>query len=182
MWTISTILNPTMYVDNASMPDDPRYEVAPPWEKARLVAARDADLKADQTDAMHRVQDEEATVAAVVKSGGYILAGTDSPLDLTATSLHLNLRAQVKFGLPPWQALETATILPARALGLDKDLGTLAPGKLADLILVEGDPLRDIKAAANVQCVMENGVIRSVSSIMAPFAQNSIGETVCPSR
>jgi Tol biopolymer transport system component len=180
MWTISTILNPTMYVDNKTMPEDPRYNVAPPWEKARLIAARDADLRADQTDAMTRVKDEEDTVAAVVKAGGYILAGTDSPLDLTATSLHLNLRAQVKFGLPPWQALETATILPAKALGLEKDLGTLEPGKLADLILVSGDPLKDINSAAAVQCVMENGVLRSVGSIMEPFVRgNKTGEAVC---
>jgi Tol biopolymer transport system component len=182
MWTISTILNPTMYVDNASMPDDPRYNVAPPWEKARLIAARDADLKADQTDAMARVKDEEDTVAAVIKSGGYILAGTDSPLDLTATSLHLNLRAQVKFGLPPWQALETATILPAKAFGLSKDLGTLEPGKLADLIIVKGDPLEDIDAAADVQCVMENGYLRSVAEVMAPFVKSSIGAAVCPAK
>jgi hypothetical protein len=181
MWTISTVLNPTMYVDNPGMPDDPRYNVAPPWEKARLTAARDADLKADQTDAMTRVKDEEATVAAVLKSGGYILAGTDSPLDLTATSLHLNLRAQVKFGVPPWQALETATILPAKAFGLSHDLGTLEPGKLADLILVSGDPLKDVKAAAAVECVMKNGVLWSVGSIMAPFVPgDTTGNAVCP--
>lgn len=183
MWTISTILNPTMYVENATMPEDPKYRLAPPWELARLVAARDADLKADQADAMMRVQDEESTVAAVIKSGGYILAGTDSPLDLTATSLHLNLRAQVKFGLAPWQALETATILPAKAFGLSKDLGTLEPGKLADLIIVSGDPLKNIKDAAEVQCVMEDGVLRSVGSIMAPFVSgNTTGNQICPVR
>lgn len=182
MWTISTILNPTMYADNAGMADDARYNVAPPWEKARLVAARDADLKADQTQAMAHVKDEEDTVAAVVKAGGYILAGTDAPIDLTATSLHLNLRAQVKFGMAPWQALETATILPAKAFGLEKDLGTLEPGKLADLILVKGDPLMDINAAAEVQCVMENGFLRSVGEVMAPFARSSIGNEVCSAR
>jgi imidazolonepropionase-like amidohydrolase len=87
----------------------------------------------------------------------------------------------VKFGLAPWQALETATILPAKAFGLAKDLGTLEPGKLADLIIVSGDPLKNIKDASDVQCVMENGVLRSVGSIMAPFVPGStIGDAVCP--
>ncbi len=182
MWTVSTLLNPTMYADNPGMPEDVRYGVAPAWERARLAAARDADLKADQTEAMARVGDEEATVAAVRAAGGLVLAGTDSPIDLTATSLHLNLRAQVKFGAQPWQALETVTILPAKAFGLEKDLGTLEAGKLADLILVKGDPLKDVRAAAEVQCVMVNGVLRSVGEVMGPFAKSEIGSSVCSVR
>ena len=53
---------------------------------------------------------EEATVAAILRAGETILAGPDSPLDNVATALHLNLRAQVKFGLEPWRALQTATL------------------------------------------------------------------------
>ena len=111
-----------------------------------------------------------------------VLAGTDSPLDLPGTSLHLNLRSQVRFGLAPWQALETATWLPARAFGLTQDLGTIEPGKLADLIIVSGDPLKDVRDAVRVQCVMKNGVVQSVGTIMTPFAPSSTGNSVCPSK
>src|ERR1700728_2984309 len=114
---------------------------------------------------MQRIQEEEETVASDFRDGGLVLAGTDSPLDLPSTSLHLNLRMQVKFGLAPWQALETVTRIPAKAFYLSKDLGTLAPGKLADLIFVDGDPLVNIDDAAQVRCVMKNGVLMSVESI-----------------
>jgi Tol biopolymer transport system component len=182
MWTITTVLSPTMYVEHPAMADDPRYSVAPPWEQARLKTGRDNDLKVDQTNNVKRVQYEEETVSDVFKAGGMILAGTDSPLDLPGTSLHLNLRSQVKFGLAPWQALETVTWLPASAFGLIKDLGTIEPGKLADLIIVSGDPLTDINAAANVECVMKNGLLQSVATVMMPFATSSTGNSICPSK
>jgi Tol biopolymer transport system component len=180
MWTISTILSPTMYVENPTMADDPRYDVAPPWEQARLKLGRDNTLKTDQTDGLKRVQYEEETIGSVIKNGGLILAGTDSPLDLPSTSLHLNLRSQVKYGLAPWQALETATILPAKAYGLTKDLGTIEPGHLADLIIVAGDPLKNINDTARVQCVMKNGQLQSVATIMEPFAKSTVGNSICP--
>ena len=95
-----------------------------------------------------------------------------------STSLHLNLRSQVRFGLAPWQALETATWLPAKAFDLTKDLGTIEPGKLADLIIVSGDPLKNINDAAHVQCVMKNGLLQSVGTIMAPFVPSNTGNSL----
>ncbi len=70
-------------------------------------------------------------------------------------------------------------MFPAKAYGLTKDLGTLERGKLADLIIVAGDPLTNIDDAANVQCVMKNGRLMSVSEIAKPFVQLSIGAEVC---
>jgi imidazolonepropionase-like amidohydrolase len=125
---------------------------------------------------------EEATVKGVIKGQGIFIGGTDSPLDFPSTSLHLNLRAQVKYGLATWQALETVTSIAANAAGLSKDLGTLEAGKLADLILVEGDPLTDINDVTTVQCVMKNGKLMSVGTIMQLFVASSIGSDVCPTQ
>ncbi|MBS1821566.1 MAG: PD40 domain-containing protein [Acidobacteria bacterium] len=183
MWTISTTFSQVPYADDPGMATDPRQSIAPPWENKRLRAAVQTATHTDMSAPTARLQNEETVVASTYHKGGLILAGTDSPLDIPATSLHLNLRAQVKYGhLAPWQALETATSLPAKAYGLSRDLGTLEPGKLADLIIVEGDPLKNIDDAARVQCVAKNGRLESVASIMAPFAKSDIGESICPAR
>ena len=181
MWTISTTFSQAPYADDPGMATDPRQAVAPPWENKRLRTAVDTATHSDMTSMFDHLRDEESVVAGVYRKGGLILAGTDSPLDVPATSLHLNLRAQVKYGhLEPWQALETATSLPAKAYGLSKDLGTLEPGHLADLIIVSGDPLKNIDDVTRVECVAKNGKLQSVASIMAPFAKSSTGENICP--
>ena len=180
MFTISTLLNMTGYSENQTMPEDPRYGIAPPWEQARLKHTRDMVVHEDQKDNMQRVKEEEETVAADFRDGGLILAGTDSPLDLPSTSLHLNLRMQVKFGLAPWQALETVTSIPAKAYYLSNDLGTLEKGKLADMIFVSGDPLTNINDTANVRCVMKNGVLMSVEDIAIPFVHLATDDAICP--
>jgi Tol biopolymer transport system component len=180
MWTISTTFSQAQYADDPGLATDPRRAISPPWENTRLNLALSTAQKTDTTSAFTHLKDEESTVSAVLNAGGLILAGTDSPLDLPATSLHLNLRAQVKYGRTPWQALETATILPAKAYGLTKDLGTLEPGHLADLIIVSGDPLKNIDDTSKVQCVMKNGQLESVASLMAPFAKSMIGAAICP--
>lgn len=181
MWTISTTFAQAQYKEYPGMATDPRRAMSPPWENNRLKLDLHTVQNEDTTPAYNHLRDEEKTVAEVLNNGGTMIAGTDSPLDLPATSLHLNLRAQVKYGRAPWQALETATSIPAKAFFLSKDLGTLEPGKLADLILVTGDPLKNIDDTANVQCVMVNGVLRSVGTIMQPFDKNdTTGNTVCP--
>jgi Tol biopolymer transport system component len=185
MWTTSTLLNPALIVNSPAMADDPRYGVAPPWEQERLIRARDTALKSSdgaKASTVERTMREEATVKGVLERKGLFVGGTDSPLDLPSTSLHLNLRSQVKYGLAPWQALETVTSTAAKAARVEKDLGTLEAGKLADLILVEGDPLANIDDVTKVQCVMKNGKIWSVGEIMKPFAASSIGADVCPAK
>ncbi len=60
-------------------------------------------------------------------------------------------------GMTPLEAIRTATLSPARYLGLDKDIGSIEPGKLADLVLIDGNPLADIRQSDRVHQVMLNG-------------------------
>jgi hypothetical protein len=169
-FVISTTFNSSLYADDPTMVDDPRLQVLNvPWDQALLRAKRDAAVTTDQTVSLDSLKKEEDTVATIIRQGGRVLAGTDSPLDNVATALHLNLRAQVKYGHESWKALQTATLLPARQIGVDKDLGTVEEGKLADLAFINGDPLRDIKQLANVAGVMKNGRYYSVAELMEPF-------------
>jgi imidazolonepropionase-like amidohydrolase len=105
----------------------------------------------------------------LLRSGGRVLAGTDIPLAPVGVSLHLNLRAMVRYGMTPFEALRTATAAPAGQLGLNEDLGSLTRGKLADLVLVEGNPLERIEAAADVRGVMKHGRLYTLDELLAPY-------------
>jgi len=63
------------------------------------------------------------------------------------------------------EALRTATASGAEALGFGKDLGTLEVGKLADLVVIDGDPLKDIRTSANVMYTMKNGVLYDAATM-----------------
>jgi len=185
MFDISTAFaSSPLYAEDPAMVEDPRLlALNTPWDQAVLraklaiaqgrepVVPEGAHLArmGDPATTLDGLKKEMETVGAIVRGGGIVLAGTDSPLDSVATALHLGLRAQVKYGLEPWRALQTATLFPARVFGVEKDLGTVEPGKLADLTLVSGDPLTDIKAAANVRLVVKDGLVYSVEDLMAPF-------------
>jgi hypothetical protein len=148
---ISTTFNASLYAEDPAMVEDPRLVVLnPSWDQTNLVAKRNGAVATPQAVSLDSLQKEEDTFRRIQLGGGTMLAGTDSPLDNVATALHLNLRAQVKFGLAPWQALQSATLKPARMYNVAKDLGTVERGKLADLAFINGDPLTDIKQLANV--------------------------------
>ncbi|MEU9057899.1 amidohydrolase family protein [Streptomyces sp. NPDC048430] len=107
------------------------------------------------------------TIRRLIDDGAHVAVGTDSPLVPPAIYYHLNLQAMVRYGVSPYDALRSATVEGARTLGLSSDLGTVERGKLADLVLVEGDPLEDIAAAAAVRQVVVGGAVHSVGDLTA---------------
>ncbi len=136
--------------------NDPRLALYPAWAQGSVKNARPtpggAAGRANNADGIKRLYD----------SGTRIVAGTDTPI---AINLHAEIASYVEAGLTPFQALQAATSTPADVLGLDA--GVIAPGKLADIALVEGDPRQDIAATANVRQVVSNGRVFDVTELIA---------------
>lgn len=94
----------------------------------------------------------------IVQLGGYILAGTaPHSYVLPGLSLHQEMQLFVDAGLTPMQALQSASAWVARYLGKDRDLGTIEEGKLADIILLDRNPLDDIRNTRSVAAVIQGG-------------------------
>jgi imidazolonepropionase-like amidohydrolase len=88
-----------------------------------------------------------------------VLAGTDTgvPYSLPGSSLHDELALLVEAGLTPREALLAATRDPARALGLDQEIGTIRPGRVADMVLLGDDPLEGIRGSREIEAVVLRG-------------------------
>jgi Amidohydrolase family len=93
------------------------------------------------------------------KAGVVLLAATDVdiPMGVPGLSLHEELVRLVEAGLTPLAALQAATLNPARVLGLADSLGRIEPGKLADLVLLDADPLEDIRNTQKIRAVVADG-------------------------
>jgi imidazolonepropionase-like amidohydrolase len=110
-----------------------------------------------------RLQESLSAVKALYDAGIPIVPGTDK--GVPGFSLHRELELYVQAGLTPMQAIQTATIVPARVMGLDKESGTVEAGKRADLILVNGNPLEDFRALRKVTRVVTDGRLYDTASL-----------------
>ncbi|MGQ0642759.1 MAG: amidohydrolase family protein [Gemmatimonadaceae bacterium] len=95
------------------------------------------------------------------EAGVVLLAATDVgiPAVVPGVSLHEELALLVEAGLTPLASLQTATLNPARVLGMSDSLGTIEVGKLADLILLDANPLADIRNTRRIRAVVVDGKI-----------------------
>jgi imidazolonepropionase-like amidohydrolase len=96
-----------------------------------------------------------AVIGALHRAGIPIVAGSDT--GLVGYGLHRELELYVQAGMTPLEAIQAATIVPARAMKLDADSGSIEVGKRADLILVDGNPLENISDIRKVSRVVANG-------------------------
>ena len=103
--------------------------------------------------------------------------GTDvgNPWLAAGFSLHDELTLFVQAGMPPLAALQTATINPARYLGALDSLGTIAEGKIADLVLLDANPLDDIRNTRRIRAVIVNGCILTRAALDSLLATVRVG-------
>jgi Amidohydrolase family len=94
-----------------------------------------------------------------VQAGGTLKEGSDPPRGMAALLMHQALAMDVEAGVPPMTAIQAATLNVARTFKKDKDYGSIEPGKVADLSIVEGDPLQDIWTTQNVKMVVMDGTV-----------------------
>jgi len=106
------------------------------------------------------VAHELAIVARLQRAGEPFLAGTDTPAGvdvIPGPSLHHELERFVAAGFTPLEALRTATLDPARFLGRTADFGAVEKGKIADLVLLDANPLEDVRRTRRIAGVVANG-------------------------
>jgi imidazolonepropionase-like amidohydrolase len=98
-------------------------------------------------------------VATMQRAGVHILTGTDAPLRNSPPGfgLHEEFTLLARGGMSPFEILKSATLEPARYFGMLDSAGTVAPGKLADLVLLDANPLKDINNMRRIAAVIANG-------------------------
>jgi imidazolonepropionase-like amidohydrolase len=109
------------------------------------------------------VQKDLAIIGALHHAGVPIVAGTDQTVP--GYSLYREIELYAQAGFTPMEAIQAATIVPARVMGLDKELGTVEAGKRADLIILDASPLESIHNIRKVEFVITNGVLYNCAEL-----------------
>lgn len=114
----------------------------------------------------------KANLKRVSDAGISIAMGTDAgnPLTLHGPSVYAEMEAMQSAGLTPMRVLVASTRGGAMAMGLEKEIGTVEKGKSADLLMVAGDPTKDIANLRKVRYVVRGGVVRSIEELRATVA------------
>ena len=102
-------------------------------------------------------------IGALHRAGVPMVAGTDQTVP--GYSLYREIELYAQAGFTPMEAIQAATIVPARVMGLDKELGSVEAGKRADLIIVDGNPLESIHNIRKVEFVITNGVMYNCAEL-----------------
>lgn len=180
-----TVLHAVVNLDDTAFTNDPRLKYMPRWAQQMWEPSQAREMYKDAGFTKAGFAKKLEIVGAMQKAGVGLLAGTDTSnaYCMPGFSLHDELGFMVQAGLTPMQALQTATKNPARFVGREKDLGTVEKGKLADLVLLDANPLDDIANTKKIESVIYGGTLYSrtqldkmLSDVEAKAALLSISE------
>jgi hypothetical protein len=166
-----TVLDPTMNVFEALFSGDPSAitpgleEIVPrfPPQVRRAIRSGALEVPPDKQAAYHEAFPAMLRLLKAIHDAGVtIIPGTDS---LPGYTLHHELELYVRAGIAPAEVLRMATWTSALVMGVDKDRGVIAPGKLADMILVDGDPTQNIRDINNITRVIKGGKVYDPTAI-----------------
>jgi hypothetical protein len=164
--------------------------LAPPFAKAdwnealsrirddvrRELVSLAADISANPVDAYTQFGEWARFLTGRMHQRGVpIGAGTDTPifLSIPGYSLHEELEQLVAAGLSPLEALRAATVRPAEFFSIEDDIGTVDPGKRADLVLLDADPLSDIRNTRQISGVISKGRFYVPAELAAELGKRS---------
>ena len=149
-----------LFETDPALKQDPRFKLYPAWIQRQVAAQPQSGNFGGGGDP---TAGPGKMVIDIMRAGGLVVTGTDTP---NAINLHGELMAYTMAGMSAFDALKAATVNPAKALGMDA--GTIEAGKLADIIMIDGDPLANIANTYKVKKVIANGRPYDVEQLIAP--------------
>jgi imidazolonepropionase-like amidohydrolase len=156
------------HLDDSKLRNDTRLRYVPEairrsWPE---MISESADASPEQVETMYHL------VSLMTRTNVDVLAGTDTgePYTIPGATLHDELEELVAAGMEPHQALRAATLAPARFLGWDEAMGTIEKGKVADLVLLNANPLQDIRNTRRIEAVVSRGKYYSRKNLDAILA------------
>ena len=162
--------------DPKSSKDDPRLKYLPPQLRTRWFGNANAATERTPNDVElgRAVFKRMLEIVAMMRRGGIeFLAGTDVPVPygFPGFTLHDELAILVQAGFTPMEALQAATRNPARFLDREKEIGTIEKGKIADLVLLNANPLQDIGNTQKIEAVVVAGRLIPKSELVEMLAK-----------
>src|SRR5215831_5866477 len=173
-----TVLDPTMDAFEGLFCGDPTVvmpgleDIAPrfPPQVRRQLLSGALEVPKDKQAAYHEAFPAMLRLLKALHDAGItIIPGTDN---LAGYMLHHELELYVRAGIPAAEVLRMATLTPALVMGVNKDRGVIAAGKLADMVLIDGDPTQDIRDIKKITTVIKGGKVYDPTAI-----ENALGIT-----
>jgi len=177
------VLRSLAYIGDSAFRDDARLKFIPPYIKKGMWGDTAFGLNRrtpeDNNAAKKVFQKQLEVVGAMRRAGVEIIAGTDTPNPYVypGFSLHDELALLVRAGLTPMEALQAATRNAAKYVGQLDKLGTVEKGKIADLVLLDGNPLADISNTKRINAVVLGGRLINKAALEAMLAKVEAANT-----